>query len=258
MGSFRLRSQARKLAYRLGYQVTKLQDLKTPLESDMDRDFNEIYVRSKPYTMTSMVKMYALYDAIRYLVCNNIPGDIVECGVWKGGSSMVAALTLAKLEDTSRSLWLYDTYAGMSEPDDRDIQIPDGVLAHTVWRDLNQGDKNLWCYSDVKEVKTNMYSTGYPREKIVFVKGSVEDTIPGQVPNQIALLRLDTDWYRSTYHELQHLFPRISEHGVLILDDYGHWNGCREATDTYIEENQLQIYLTRVGQGCRIALKTLP
>ena len=100
-----------------------------------------------------------------------------------------------------------------------------------------------------------MYSTGYPTENILFIKGKVEDTIPDRIPGVIALLRLDTDWYESTYHELRHLFPQVSKHGVLVIDDYGWWKGSREATDRYITENNLQLFLHRIDDSGRLALK---
>jgi len=106
------------------------------------------------------------------------------------------------------------------------------------------------------EVKKNVYGTGYPQDKIHFVKGKVEDTIPGTMPNQIALLRLDTDWYQSTMHELTHLFPLLQAKGVLIIDDYGHWQGAGKAVDEYFADKQISILLNRIDYSGRIAIKT--
>ena len=104
-------------------------------------------------------------------------------------------------------------------------------------------------------VKNSMGSTGYPQDKMIFVEGAVEDTIPGDIPDEIALLRLDTDFYKSTYHELSHLFPKLSPNGVLIIDDYGYWKGSREATDQYFTENNIEILLHRIDPSCRVAVK---
>jgi len=101
-----------------------------------------------------------------------------------------------------------------------------------------------------------MRSTGYPEDQVIFIKGRVEDTIPQTVPEQIALLRLDTDWYESTYHELIHLYPRLVNRGILILDDYGYWQGARKAVDTYFQENKVGMYLHRVDESARIGVKT--
>lgn len=100
-----------------------------------------------------------------------------------------------------------------------------------------------------------MLRTGYPAENLRLVKGRVEDTLQGTIPDQIALLRLDTDWYESTYHELVHLYPRLVQGGVLILDDYGHWRGAREAVDQYFAENEICLLLHRVDYSCRIGVK---
>jgi len=114
---------------------------------------------------------------------------------------------------------------------------------------------NEWCYSPLEEVQKNLYSTNYPKEKITFIKGKVEETIPNIIPEKISILRLDTDWYESTYHELMHLFPRLSKGGVLIIDDYGHWKGSREAVDKYLKENEISMLLNRIDYTGRIGVK---
>ena len=105
------------------------------------------------------------------------------------------------------------------------------------------------------EVRRNLFSTGYPENQLSFVEGPVEETIPETVPDKIALLRLDTDWYESTLHELRHLYPLLSEGGVLIIDDYGHWKGAREATDQYLREESPKILLNRIDMTCRLGVK---
>jgi len=113
----------------------------------------------------------------------------------------------------------------------------------------------VWAYSPLEEVKRNLRLTGYDESRITYIQGKVEDTIPVRASERIALLRLDTDWYESTYHELVHLYPRLSVGGVLIIDDYGHWQGARRAVDQYIEENRLKILLNRIDYTGRIAVK---
>jgi hypothetical protein len=112
----------------------------------------------------------------------------------------------------------------------------------------------VWCYSSLDEVRSNMVRTGYPVDRMRFVKGKVEDSIPGQAPAQIALLRLDTDFYESTYHELRHLYPRLAPGGVLIIDDYGHWAGARKATDQYFAELGRPVLLQRIDYTGRLAI----
>jgi len=108
----------------------------------------------------------------------------------------------------------------------------------------------------IEEVRKNMYSTGYPKENFIFIEGRVEETIPKIIPAQIALLKLDTDWYESTYHELVYLYPLLSNQGVILIDDYGIWQGQRKAVDKYINENNLRILLNRTDCYGSIAIKT--
>ena len=198
-----------------------------------------------------MERCFSLYKAIQYIVKGNIPGDIVECGVWRGGSAMLAALTLIENKQTSRKIYLYDTYEGMPEPTDKDIDIH-GVPYRSLWKK----EKDLLTVS-LDEVKENMHATGYPIENIIFVKGMVEDTIPRTIPNQVALLRLDTDLYESTYHELVHLYPKVVPQGVIIIDDYGHFQGAQEATEKYFSGEPMKILFHRIDYSCRVGIKPL-
>lgn len=209
----------------------------------------------RPYTLTSPERVNTLIEAVKYIVANRIDGSFVECGVWKGGSAMAMALILKELGDDSRDIYLYDTFSGMSAPADVDISLH-GDKAHEKFCEtkisVNASD---WCLAPLEEVKENVFNTGYPREKLHFIQGKVENTIPKNLPERIALLRLDTDWYKSTKHELTHLFPLLKPYGVIILDDYGHWEGARKAVDEYILENNLCILLNRIDYTGRIAIK---
>jgi hypothetical protein len=207
--------------------------------------------------MTSPERINALVEAVRYVTVNRIEGAIVECGVWRGGSMMAVALTLRELGDETRELYLYDTYSGMPPPDEVDQAI-DGLRAKEQFQQAQMSpDPGNWgrCYSSLDEVRQNMFDTGYPRDKLHFISGKVEETIPGVVPAEIAILRLDTDWYESTRHEMVHLYPRLKPGGVLIIDDYGHWQGSRKAIDDYIAEYKPGLLLNRVDYTGRIAVK---
>lgn len=209
----------------------------------------------KRYTLTSHARIAALVDAVHYIVDEEIPGDLVECGVWKGGSVMAAALTLKNAGDTSRNLHLFDTFAGMPEPGAEDVKSPyDGYSLHERWRRHAQSNTE-WAGVPVEKVRANVETTGYPSGRINCVAGMVEDTIPAQAPERIALLRLDTDWYSSTKHELVELFPRLEVGGVLIVDDYGHYEGARRAVDEYFAETGQGVLLNRIDYTARIAVK---
>jgi O-methyltransferase len=204
--------------------------------------------------MTSLERMYALYKAVDYVITNDIAGDFVECGVWRGGSAMLMASALKEAGHTDRHLWLYDTFAGMTEPTERDVS-PAGDHARSRFDRQQRHGYNAWCYAPLDEVSANLLNTGYPPELLHFVRGRVEDTLPALGPEKIALLRLDTDWYESTRHELEHLYPRLARRGVLILDDYGHWHGARDATDEYMRSLAERPFLCRVDCTGRIAVK---
>jgi O-methyltransferase len=192
---------------------------------------------------------------VRYVAGNDIPGAIVECGVWKGGSMMAVALTLLALGKQDRDLHLFDTFEGMPEPSELDISH-EGTAATTDFEKTRiSDDSSEWCRAPLDLVQQAVRSTGYDPSRIHLVKGKVEDTIPDAAPGQIALLRLDTDWYESTRHELEHLFPRLSTGGVIVIDDYGHWQGARQATDEYLAKNRIPLLLNRIDYTARIGVK---
>jgi len=230
------------------------------LPRDFDDDFKPIYEACRGFTMTGPLRMHALYDAVRHIESANIPGDIVECGVWRGGSAMVAAMTLMKLGRNDRTIWLFDTYEGMTLPSERDVDL-DGRSAllrwNTEWSGTIKGNGagSDWCMASIEEVRENLLGTGYPENRLRFIKGKVENTIPAVGLDRIALLRLDTDWYESTYHEFVHLYPKLGAGGVLILDDYGSWQGAREATDRYFQETGNKPFLGRIDEAARVGIK---
>lgn len=246
------------LKNKLGYKIFKKfyylsveMDLQYP---DLDEEFVELKRKCMPFTMTTVDSLYYTYKSTKYIIENKIPGDFVECGVWRGGNTMMVALTLMKLNSTDRKIYLYDTFEGMSKPTDKDISYLNED-ADIEWSESQKGNVNEWCYSPLDEVKNNLLTTGYPKEKIFFVKGKVEDTIPGTLPGQIAVLRLDTDWYESTYHELVHLYPLLTKGGFLIIDDYGYWKGAREAVEQYFKENDIRIFMNRLDNSARAGIK---
>lgn len=242
---------------KLGYKLYQgLSNVFIDNDIRFDKNFIKKYELCKKYTMTSPQRMYSLYQSLLYISKYGIEGDIVECGVWKGGSSMLIAHTLMDLGDTSCKLYLYDTYSGMSKPSKYDKKRND-KHSKTLekWKKLQGNNYNKWAYASLKEVKRNMQLTGYPFENIIFIKGKVEETIPKIIPKKISLLRLDTDWFESTYHELSNLFPLLSNNGILIIDDYGSWKGAKIATEKYFSEINSRILLHRIDNTGRIAIK---
>ncbi len=162
------------------------------------------FIEINQHTLTDRERIIGLIQAVRYVEKAGIPGDIVECGVWKGGSMMVVARTLLNLGSTERQLYLFDTFEGMTEPTDLDASQEYGS-AKEIWN-RRKSEGSSWVRSPLDEVKRNMASVGYPEEHTVYIQGRVEDTLPAAAPESIAILRLDTDWYESTRHEMIHLF----------------------------------------------------
>jgi hypothetical protein len=203
--------------------------------------------------MTSNEKLFALVVAVRYVVDRAIPGEIVECGVWRGGSMQAVALALLGRGVTDRDLRLFDTFAGMPDPTEEDRAL-DGTPAAELLAGSPR-DAKIWAVASLEDVREGMAETGYPAERVHYSVGKVEDTLPAQAPERIALLRLDTDWYESTRHELQHLYPLLADGGVLIIDDYGHWDGARRAVDEYFAEQAEPLLLNRIDYTGRVAIK---
>lgn len=212
-----------------------------------------IYEQIKPFTMTSIERVANVVASVEYLCRNQIEGDIVECGVWRGGCMMAAALALMRQGDRSRRIFLCDTFEGMSAPTEEDRSY-DGIAAQTLLNETPKGE-GVWCEASIEDVKANLASTGYPAENLAFIKGKIEHTIPDDRIGRIALLRLDTDWYESTRHEFEHLYPKLAPHGVCIVDDYGHWAGARQATDEYFAKQPFKPMLSRIDYTGRMIIK---
>jgi len=223
---------------------------------DLDPAFVPLYQACRAATMTSVERLYALYKSVEYVVRADIPGDFVECGVWRGGSVMMMALALQTFGGAGRRLYCFDTFEGMPPPGGRDIRHETGeTAAELLANDASGGDGGFHARAPLEEVERNIAATGYPAELVTYCQGRVEETLPASAPERVALVRLDTDWYQSTKHELVCLYPRLSAGGVLIIDDYGFFRGAREATDEYFTESGNPILLHRIDNTGRIGIK---
>lgn len=229
--------------------------------AELPEDIREIIRDVRQFTMTSDERICALVEAVRYVIAKNVPGAFAECGVWRGGSVLAIILTLQKLDIDDRDIYLYDTFEGMTPPTEKDTS-DFSAPAKEIWdENISQGKAPFGPafaekYFNFSDVKNTILGSGYPAERVHFIKGPVEQTIPSSVAEKIALLRLDTDWYESTKHELVHLYPRIPIGGVLIIDDYGHWNGCRQAVDEFFSREDIgPVLLNRIDYTARLAIK---
>ena len=232
----------------IGYEVVKHKKKGAWFPPDVSKQDRAVLEKIDRYTMTSVDRQISLIHAVRHIVQNEIPGCLVECGVWRGGSAMAMGLTLMQ-ENANRNVYLYDTFEGMTPPTEHDTLV-DGTSA----RSLLSGPSPAWgaCIADLEEVRRNMQSTGF--EEVHYIKGPVEQTLPSESPTEpIALLRLDTDWYESTKHELTHLYPLLTANGMLVLDDYGYWTGARQAVDEYFSGTG--VFLHRIDDQGRMIVK---
>ena len=250
-----MRKILKKIFEILGYNISKIKKDKYPI--DIPNETIKIYEEVEPYTATSLERVNALLQSVVYITENNIDGEIVECGVWKGGSCMAVAIKLMELEQKTREIWLYDTFEGMTEPTNHDIEIETGKKGKELLDgiDKNTDKYNMWAYAPKEIVINNMKKTGYPTDNIKYIAGNVEKTLKERKPKKIALLRLDTDWYESTKAELEELYPHVVNGGIIIIDDYGHFEGAKRAVDEYFEKEDNKPLLNRIDYTGRLIVK---
>jgi hypothetical protein len=210
-----------------------------------DDEVKRIIAAVRARTMTAHEKLHALVVATRYIVDHGIPGDLVECGVWRGGSMQAVAHALLGRGVSDRDLHLFDTFEGMTEPTAADRAMDGTPAAELLERSPRTA--RVWAEASLEDVRAGMAETGYPAERVHYHVGPVEATIPGEAPETIALLRLDTDWYESTRHELAHLYDRVSPGGVVIADDYATWQGARQAVDEFLARTGAPLLLVPVA-----------
>ena len=239
---------------KIGLQVSRTNTVVLPLEASAED--RSIIDEVRPFTMTSPERLWSLIEAVRYIVEVKIPGDFAECGVWRGGSVLAMARKLANVGERDRRIWLYDTFEGMTPPSEADVEASTGLSAELLMAQTQVGDgNNVWAYATRGDVEANLRLSGYPTERFTLVEGDISETLQHSVPEQLALLRLDTDWYESTRVGLEVLYPRLVEGGVCILDDYGHWQGARKAVDEYFAAHGTRPLMLPIDYSGRIFIK---
>ena len=245
------------VASKLGLQVSRASSAGNQLPLEISESEISIINSVRPFTMTRGQKIWSLIDGVRYVTQAGIGGDFVECGVWRGGSVMAMALELKALGISDREIWLYDTFEGMTAPTAHDVEAGTGISAAAMLETTPVADgNNVWCVAGIDDVRTNVLSTGYPSQQFKFIQGDVSQTLKESAPEKIALLRLDTDWYESTKSGLEILYPRLAIGGVCILDDYGHWQGARQAVDEYFARQSHRPYMHPIDYSGRVFTKT--
>jgi hypothetical protein len=212
-------------------------------------------IRREGLSMCSVEDISAVVTGCTYVSRAGIKGSFVECGVWRGGMGIAAALTFQHLED-NRSIYLFDTYEGMTMPTEHDQEISSGRGAVPEFKRRQQLGQD-WCLATLDDVQTNFDRHLSTLNNVHFIQGPVESTLcdAANLPGEICVLRLDTDWYESSKFELMTLEPLVSQKGIIFLDDYGHWAGQKLATDEYFEEIGIFPRLSQVSRGGREILK---
>ncbi len=227
----------------LGLEVSRYRPRgQEALPTAISDDFKTLYKKYCAFSMVKWPGLYTAFNATDHISKHKIQGAIVECGVWKGGCTAIMAEHLVKQGDVSRDFYLYDTFEGMSEPTDKDFSFFTTMKADALYETYQKDGKSDWSVGALETVQKVLGDTGYPPDKIHTIQGKVEDTLPKEMPDEIALLRLDTDWYESTKHELEHLFPKLVKGGILIVDDYGAWAGSKQAVDEYFAAHPHDLY----------------
>ncbi len=219
--------------------------------SDNDRELINL---ASQYSMTPQIRIFNLLQSLRHLKYKKIKGDYVECGVWKGGNLILFKKFLQEENILSKKIYAYDTFEGMTNPDDNDFDISTNEKAEFLLKKDTQRESNVWGVCNLNNVKSNLLKTVGNLDNIEFIKGPVEETlIDDNIPDQISLLRLDTDWYSSTKKELETLYKKVSPGGIIIIDDYGHWGGAKKAVDDFFKNKY--VWMHYVDYACRLIIK---
>ena len=250
-----IKKMINKILLSFGFELKKINKMPDILELERDEKKIIDHIIEKKLSMASPSRLIATLIAVKHVCHLKIKGDFVECGVWRGGNSIIALKIINKLKD-NKNIWMYDTFEGMTKPSEHDYENNTGKNAIIEYKQNQRDDHSNWCYASLEDVKENINNLK-SSSKINFIKGDIIETLKNDnnIPDAISVLRLDTDWYESTKKELEILYPKLSVGGVLIIDDYGHWGGCKKAVDEYFEKNGNKPLLIPSDYTGRISIK---
>jgi len=239
-----------------------------PLGYDFEAEAMELIGVIRSHTMTTIPRLVTLYQQVRYCETTGLTGAFVECGVWKGGAIGLMALANLRHGAVRRDLHLFDAYTEICEPDAQ-VDGARAVQETRKWTDGKGGSEGRLCpligFYDtmggpgtLEDNRRLLEGTiGYPPERIHYHQGWFQDTVPTVAPTigPIAILRLDGDWYASTKICLDYHYDHVVSGGIVIIDDYATYDGCRKAVDQFIAARGLKIFLSHVDKDCRYWIK---
>ncbi len=174
-------------------------------------------------TMIGLKRLMNIEECVRDIVQNNVEGDLIETGVWRGGATIYMKALLKILNDNSRTVWVADSFEGLPKPDAEKFPEDKGDKHH------EKGELRI----SKEQVQNNFSKYGMLDDRVKFLKGWFKDTLPGAPIRKLSLLRLDGDMYQSTMEGLENLYPKLSVGGYIIVDDWGAVDGCRKAVEDY-------------------------
>ena len=247
----------KKILYRSGFSLTRIaKDSNAPIELNQEENRIIHYVRANNLSMCSTQNLQQTAIACKYIALNDIPGDFVECGVYKGGNALIAA-KIFDMYKINKKVYLFDTFTGMTKPTKYDLRTSDKKPMLFKYLSLQQKNHTDWAYTSIEEVKENFKKVNLLKDNVIFVKGEVEKTLNQHIniPKAISFLRLDTDWYKSTKKELDILYSKLVFGGILVIDDYGYFDGARKAVDEYFKKHPPAPFLSLIDNGARIGVK---
>jgi O-methyltransferase len=207
-----------------------------------DSMFWQLYATCSQFSMMQVTGFYNLFQSMRYIADRKLRGDIVECGCFLGGASVFIGLMRRMLNMENKTIYLCDTFEGP----------PEGIDDLFLGTPQRTGPPLPNYHQSVRELIVDKLGEDHG---FVFVPGKVEDTLPSYAKTDLSLIRLDTDYYSSTRVELEVLYPMLVKGGVVIIDDYGYYQGARQATDQYFGNQKSRPLLNRIDNGVWAGVK---
>lgn len=194
---------------------------------------------SRAHTAIGLTRLHHLRHLVERTIQENVPGDYIETGVWRGGACILMAGVLAAYGVADRRVYCADTFSGLPRPDPK---FP-----------ADKRDR-LYLFHELavseETVHRNFAAYDLLNDKVVFLKGSFEETLPKLSDQTFALIRLDGDMYGSTMNALINLYDRVSPSGFIIIDDYGGLRNCARAVHDYLDKRELHVRIQPIDESC--------